>query len=202
MRRLALLAALAVAAPTLAQDASPEPEETVEAEIEGDLNGDGLADLATVTRREFERTLTVRLSYKSEVDFGLDAGEALPLEDTLLGPASLEIVRGVLKVDDLVGGTTAVASTRRYRYDAPTKRMRLIGLDATLYSRTYAHDGFEFSWNLLNGDLVTRELHLNEKGGDAAYDPIVERKSKRRAGTILLADTPDPETLIAELSGV
>ena len=39
--------------------------------------------------------------------------------------------------------------------------MRLIGMDATVYSRTFAHDGFEASWNLLNGDATTRELKLN-----------------------------------------
>ena len=201
MRRFGLLALMIVSQPVSAQDVPLDPDGDVEIQIEGDLNGDGLDDVVLVTRHDDDRALVVRLSYKSEVDFGLDAGETLPLEPTSLGPASLKISRGVLTVEDLTGGTTAIASTRRYRYDAPARRMRLIGLDATLYSRTFAHDGFDFSWNLLTGDLVTRELHQNEKGGDAAYDPIVEHNGKRQPAKVWLADSPDPQQLIAELSG-
>ena len=76
---------------------------------------------------------------------------------------------------------------------------RLIGLDATHYSRTFAHDGFEFSWNLLTGALITRELHLNKKGGDAAFDPIVERRRKRTSKPLMMEDAPDVEALMSEL---
>ena len=37
----------------------------------------------------------------------------LPLEPTSLGPGTLSIDGNVLKVEDLTGGTTAIASTRR-----------------------------------------------------------------------------------------
>ena len=104
-------------------------------------------------------------------------------------------------VKDLTGGTTAYSTTRRYRYDQAAGRMRLIGFDSTLYSRTYAHDGFELSWNLVTGKLITRELRLNEKGGDAAYDPIVEKATTRKSGKVWLSDTPDPETLMDEVRG-
>ena len=77
--------------------------------------------------------------------------------------------------------------------------MRLIGFDTTLYSRTYAHDGFELSWNLLTGKLVTRELRLNRKGGEAAYDKIVERVTRRKVGKLSLFHTPDPETLMEQV---
>lgn len=202
MRRLALPALLLAAAPAQAQDIALDPGEVLEVRAEGDLNGDGVDDIAYIVGTIDSRTLTVLLSVKHEFDFEFRQ-ERLPLEITLLGPGSLTIAPGTLTVEDLTGGTTAVASTRRYRYDKAEGRMRLIGLDATLYSRTFAHDGFEFSWNLLNGDLITRELHLNEGGGDAAYDPIVEKKGKRRTGEVWLADSPDPEQLIiSELGGV
>ena len=79
--------------------------------------------------------------------------------------------------------------------------MRLIGLDATLYSRTFAHDGFEASWNLLNGDAQTRELKLNRGGGDAAYQPGPESSFKRRVRAQWLSDAPDPETVLEEMRG-
>lgn len=203
MRRTALIAFLMLAAPSGAWAYDPllEPGEDIEVQLEGDLNADGLDDVAYVVRTDDTRTLTVLLSYRSEVDLGFELPETTELEPTLLGPASLTIEQGVLQVEDLAGGTTAIASTRRYRYDRAAKRLRLIGLDATLYSRTFAHDGFELSWNLLTGDLITRELRLNQGAGDAAYDPIVERRSKRRSGKVWLVDSPDPLALIDELSG-
>lgn len=72
------------------------------------------------------------------------------------------VKNSVLLLRDMTGGTTAVASTHRFRWDAKLGAMRLIGLDATLYSRTYAHDGQEPSWNLLTGSLVNRTLRLNK----------------------------------------
>lgn len=200
MRRLALPALLLAAAPAQAQDIALDPGEALEVRAEGDLNGDGVDDLAYIVGTIDSRTLTVLLSIKHEFDVEFRE-ERLPLEITLLGPGSLTITPGTLTVEDLTGGTTAVASTRRYRFDKAQGDMRLIGLDALLYSRTFAHDGYGLSWNLLTGDLITRELHLNEGGGDAAYDPIVERKAKRRSAKVWLAQSPDPETLISELSG-
>lgn len=204
MRRTALIAFLLLAAPTGAGAYDPplEPGEEIEVQLEGDLNADGLNDVAYVLRTEDTRKLVVLLSYRDEVNIDFELPETTELEPTLLGPASLAIEQGVLKVEDLAGGTTAINSIRRYRYDRGAKRLRLIGLDATLYSRTFAHDGFELSWNLLTGDLITRELHLNQGAGDAAYDPIAERRSKRRVGKVWLADSPDPQALIDELSGV
>lgn len=179
-----------------------EEGEEIEAQVDGDLNGDRRPDSAYVIRTEDNRRLYIVLSYATEVDIGFEAPEELELDPYPLGPADMAISRGVLVFKDLTGGTTAIASTRRYRFDKDGGHMRLIGLDATLYSRTYAHDGFELSWNYLTGDVITRELHLNTKGGDAAYDPIVEKKLKRPLPKFWLEDSPDPEQLIAELSGV
>jgi hypothetical protein len=75
----------------------------------------------------------------------------------------------------------------------------VIGLDATLYSRTFAHDGFEMNWNLINGDAVTRELKLNGTDSDAAYDQVEERRFKYRIQPQWLSDAPDPETMIEEM---
>lgn len=174
------------------------PGYEVEARVDGDLNGDGLGDIAYVAHSEDARALTVLLSVGHEVDFEYRP-EVLPLELTEFTPATLSLDGTVLKLEDMTGGTTAIASTRRFRYDDRGQRMRLIGLDATVYSRTFAHDGFEASWNLLNGDASARELRLDRGGGDAAYKPVRERSFKRRTRAQWLSDAPDPEIFLEEM---
>jgi len=192
---LLLLAAL----PAQAQEIVLEPGTELETRADGDLNGDDVNDIADVAFGEDSRTLTVLLSNRTgefDVEYVL---EALALEPTMLGPGALTIERGVLRFEDLTGGTTAVSSIRRFRYDATRKEMRMIGLDATIYSRTNAHDGFEMSWNLLNGDAVTRELRLVEGAGEDAYEKGQERRFKYRIRPQWLADSPDPETMLEEM---
>jgi len=200
MRRTALLWLALAWTPAAAQDIDLAPGTELEARVDGDLNGDGVDDIAYVAGDEDSRALTVLLSVRHEVDFEF-APEVLLLEPTMLGPGSLSIDGNVLRFEDLTGGTTAVSSTRRLRYDGARKRMRLIGLDAALYSRTHAHDGFEVSWNLLNGDTVTRVLRLDDGGGEEAYRPARERRFKRRIRAQFLSDAPDPETLLEESRG-
>jgi hypothetical protein len=170
----------------------------IETRVSGDLNGDGLEDAAYVAHNDDSRALTVLLSVKDEFSFDYRT-EVLVLEPTSLGPGSLTLDGNVLKFEDLTGGTTAVSSTRRFRYDGRGEHMRLIGLDATVYSRTYAHDGFETSWNLLTGDATARELKLNTGGGDAAYSPGPQHSFKRSTRALWLANSPDPETVLEEM---
>ena len=199
MRRTALFAFLLLAsAPAQAQDIELPPGTELERRADGDLNGDEVNDIAFIAGNENSRSLTVLLSARGEFDVDFTA-ETLELEPTLLGPGSLEIAGNVLTFRDLTGGTTAVASTRRYRYDGLRKRMRLIGMDATVYSRTNAHDGFEASWNLLNGDAVTRALRLVEGAGEDPYETGRERRFKHRVRPQWLADSPDPETMLEEM---
>lgn len=170
----------------------------IESRVSGDLNGDRLEDAAYVAHNADSRALTVLLSVRGEFDFQYRA-EVLLLDPAPLGPGTLSLEAGVITFEDLTGGTTAVSSTRRFRFDGRGKRMRLIGLDATVYSRTFAHDGFEASWNLLTGSATTRELRLDRSNGDAAYDPVRERSFTRRIRPQWLADAPDPETMLEEM---
>jgi hypothetical protein len=194
-----MLAALPIAAPALAQQATPEIKaqlakgEEVESVTSGDLNGDGQNDVVLIGRGEETRTVKAMLRLGGKlVTIG-----TLKLDSYPLGAADVSIAKGVLKITDLVGGTTAVNTVYRYRLaPAPKPRMRLIGLDATLYSRTYAHDGYELSWNLLTGDQITRDMKLNKKGGDAAYDPIIEKKGRKPSKPLFMEDTPDPNELL------
>jgi len=202
------LAALLLATPAAAQQSSPisddslkswlEKGEEVESRTDGDLNGDGQADTVLIGRGEETRTVKAMLLSKGEFDVDLVTVGTLKLDSYPLGAAEVRITKGVLKITDLVGGTTAVNTVYRYRLaPGPKPRMRLIGLDATLYSRTYAHDGLEISWNLLTGDYITREMKLNKSGkGDAAYDRIIEKKSKKPSKVLYMEDTPDPDELL------
>ena len=194
MRKIVPLLLVLTAA---AQDIQLPPGTELETRTDGDLNGDGVDDIAFLAGNEDSRSLTVLLSAKGEVDVDFTA-ETLELEPTMFGPGTLTIAGNVLTFEDLTGGTTAIASNRRFRYDGLRKRMRLIGLDATVYSRTNAHDGFETSWNLLNGDTITRELRLVEGAGEDAYENGRERRFKRRIRPQFLADSPDPETTLEE----
>ena len=188
MIRCAVSLAIVLASPAAGLEPVLDEGEELEVRLDADFNGDGLKDIAYVTRSEDGRNLVVSVAEH--------ATEYLPLETTPLGAGSLTFANGVLAFEDLTGGTTAYSTTRRYRYDDDDIRMRLIGFDTTLYSRTYAHDGFDLSWNLLTGKLITRELRLNRKGGAAAYEPTAERVTRRKSGKVWLFDTPDPEELL------
>ena len=207
--RAAALALLVTAAPATAQRvpiASPAElqnamaqDATVEVRVDGDLNGDGETDTAFVENGNDSRRLHVLLAYRTETDLGHDPAGSHDLDSSALGPAQLSVVKGVLVVKDLTGGTSAIEATYRYRWDAAAKKMRLIGLDASSYSRTFQHDTHEISWNLLTGDFVSRYMKLKPEGskGDEAYFDPVERKRKRPSRPLYLDSTPDPDALIS-----
>ncbi|HSF13054.1 MAG TPA: hypothetical protein VLA50_08785 [Erythrobacter sp.] len=198
MKRAALVLSL-IAAPVAVQE-GPQPfldeGESIEVELREDLNGDGVPDLAYIAAREQNRELRVVTTFVNAVEIGEHPAQILPLDPYPLGTAGLSVKGTVLVLDDLTGGTTAVASTHRFRWDGKLGAMRLIGLDATLYSRTFAHDGREASWNLLTGDLITRRLRLNTGEGDAAYDKVEEKRSKKRSPALGLEHSPSGDELL------
>ncbi len=214
MRSLGLIAALFLSGAAHAADrpAMPpitdamlndwlEPGEEIETRADGDLNGDGDADTAYVVASPDARTLHVMLSYRSEVDIGHSPAGELKLAPDRLGPAELTIGKGVLTIRDLTGGTTALSATYRYRPAATREgvRMRLIGLDSTVYSRTFAHDGDEMSWNVATGDTITSLLKVAATG-DGGYDKLHTRKFRQPVRTLYMEDTPDAEEELIRLT--
>jgi len=195
MLKTALVTAVAFAAlstPAAAIEPTVGAGETLETRLDADINGDGTADIAYVVNADAWRELRVVIAGRNGV-------EALDLGTDPLGTGELSLDGGVLKFVDLTGGTTAYASTRRYRYDGLRNRTRLIGLDVTLYSRTFAHDGYETSWNLLTGEGRAAELRLTEGAqDDRAYNKVHEVNFRRRTRPVWLTDTPDPETFLEE----
>ena len=191
----ALLAPAAYAAPAIPVRADAPPRFVpegwrVETQLEADYDGDGKFDIAMVVLNDDERWLLVAVGEgKGLRRIGLGEMDAYPL-----GDASLEAKKGVLVVNDLTGGTTAIASTYRYRYEAASGRMRLIGDDVELYSRTNAHGGISVSTNRLTGKRISQTSTIDEPGGERRFSK--ETVSKVPLAPIYLEDAPVPEDTV------
>ena len=209
----AALAALFATTPVLAGEppATPDPfamaadakdtgdfvgegvsQETV---LSGDFNADGETDNAIVARTEDRRVLLVLLGQKKGGFRRIGIGELDPYP---LGQAQLSAPKGVLVIEDLTGGTTAITSTYRYRYDKATDRMRLIGDDVSLYSRTWQHGTTTISTNRLNGKRITTVNDLvGEPGENAELGPDqVTHSTVPTEPKFYLDDAPTPDTTL------
>ena len=167
------------------------PGEEIEARVDGDLNGDGIIDTALVLAKDDDRAVRVFFRAERGIDHVLAGKFSLPAAP--LGAADLSVDKGVLVIRDLTGGTTATSAIYRFRSEATEPKMRLIGLDATFYSRTFAHDGAEMSWNLLTGDIITSRLKVAPDNSDRGYDKIGAKRARRPASILYMEDTHDPE---------
>jgi hypothetical protein len=173
--------------------------EEVEARINGDFNGDGEIDTAWIAAGPDGRTVHVHFALRKGADLHHVPAGSFALPSERLGPADLSVSKDVLVIRDLTGGTTALAATYRFRGDAAATRMRLIGLDARLYSRTFAHDGAKMSWNLLTGDLVTARLELTRSGDETAYREAGTKRVRRPIAVVDMESTPDAESELAAM---
>ena len=169
------------------------PGMELEKRLDADLNADGLTDIAFVARNEESRVLGVLFGFMEETDMGHSPAAKTELAVDALGPASLSAPKGVLVVEDLTGGTTAISSTYRYRYEAKSKRMRLIGDDVKLYSRTNAHGWQEISTNRLTGLQIRRSADLDDAG---EYVEKPEARSKVPTAPMYMENAPSPEATL------
>ena len=165
----------------------------LETRLDADLNGDRLTDVAFIARNDDRRVLGVLLAFSEAMDMGHTPSGRAELGIDPLGPAGLTAPRGVLVVEDLTGGTTAISSTYRYRYEAKSKRMRLIGDDVKLYSRTNAHGWQEISTNRLTGLQIRRSADLDDAG---EYVEQPETRGKVPTAPLYMEDAPAPETTL------
>ncbi|MGH8029597.1 MAG: hypothetical protein ACREO3_06665, partial [Arenimonas sp.] len=158
--------------------------------ISADFNADGETDVAMVARNEDRRVLLVLLGKK---EGGLRRIGIAELDPYPLGEAQLKAPKGVLVIEDLTGGTTAIQSTCRYRYDKATDRMRLIGDDASLYSRTWQHGTTTVSTNRLTGKRITTINDLVGEGENATLGPDkATRSTVPTESRIYLGEAPTP----------
>ena len=162
--------------------------------LNADVTGDGVADTIVVTAddKRFENKVTVMMQPRRRPGTveELEAVDSLQLELTPLGPPAVKVVKGVLVIENLAGGSTVrTAATYRYRFDAEEGRMRLIGLDA---ERTSSTSVVKFSWNALNGARIVRSGM--REGENIRYGP--ESKTTYKPGAVYMSLTPTPDELI------
>ena len=173
----------------------------IETQLDADFTGDGLVDVAAVMRDDDAETrkLVVQVGFRGDFDQGHGPVGEMAMEPYPLGAASLSVKRGVLLVEDLTGGTSAISSTYRFRYDETHNRMRLIGDDVSYYSRTNNHDALEISTNRLTGQRIRQVMKLNEDPApddDAAYLPQPEVRETIDKTPIWMEDAPLPEDTV------
>lgn len=160
----------------------------IETRLDEDVTGDGLRDLVFVARNEEVRVLKVMVSYAGEFDMGYEPVGEMRMGDAPLGAASLSVKKGVLIVEDLDGGTSAIQSLYRFRFDGKVNRMRLIGDDVSLYSRTNAHDSTSISTNRLTGVQLVKHSVVGADG----YTDQPEQKKKVSTAPVWMEDAPLP----------
>ncbi len=165
----------------------------LETRLDADFNGDGLMDTAYVTRVPDEwRKLAVQMGYVAETDMGHDPVGEAAMDVHPLGMAALVFKKGVLVVEDLAGGTSAISSTYRYRYDKAEHRMRLIGDDVMYYSRTDQHDRTEISTNRLTGQRTRQRFRLT--GEEYAPEPMLQETVPKVP--LYMEDAPLPDVTL------
>lgn len=181
---------IAPPSPTEEELAAYMPDDAkIETRLEADVTGDGMADVVFVAANDEVRVLKVMMAYVDEFNTGHEPIGEAALETYPLGSASLSVKKGVLLVEDLTGGTTAIQSLYRYRFDPKARRMRLIGDDVTLYSRTNAHDSTRISTNRLTGaQTVTRSVV-----GEDGYTDQPAQKKTVPTRPVYMEDAPTPE---------
>lgn len=160
----------------------------VEARVDADFTGDGFVDAAAIAVKDDVRVLVVVASSSR----GLVKLGQTEMDPGPLGTAQMTVARGVLIVEDLTGGTTALSSTYRWRYDPAARKMRLIGDDVSLYSRTWAHDGKDISTNRLTGVQIVTLQKLKGRGGNASYVPGKPIRKAVSRDPIYMGGEPSP----------
>lgn len=165
---------------------------TIETRLDADITGDGLRDIVAVGRSEEERRLVVLVAYSWDTDMGYRPVGSMAMDISPLGQARLSVKAGVVIVEDLTGGTTAISSLYRFRYEKQTDRMRLIGDDVTLYSRTAVHGSVEVSTNRLTGMQIAKRSEVRGKGENASLVPGKPAIKRVPRAPIYMEDAPDP----------
>ena len=145
-------------------------------------------DSVFIANSEGKPVLTVMMSCADEVNRGQEPIGEVELETFPSGAADLRFEKGVLIVEDLTGGTTAISALYRYRFDKAQHRMRLIGDDVMQNSRTNAHDSLKVSTNRLTGKSISQFRRLkNDEYVDQT--PVTKKIS---AQVLYMEDAPKP----------
>lgn len=164
----------------------------VYSEAEGDLNGDGLADHAltfSLNTEDKEKLnpensdsfeappyIVAILFAKKNGGFKRFAvnGQLYPMADD--GPLDLKIAGGALTTNQNYHDVDATDVTFRFRYDASSNKMMLIGFELEHYSRLNNKEGYKTSENYLTGERIEMEKAFDRRKKDYAYN--VSKRSR------------------------
>jgi hypothetical protein len=163
-----------------------------ESETSGDLDRDGRPDLVLILVSPEGEHRVLAAGRGTPQGFRKIGEAALPPHPLQAAVVAIND-RGVLSVEDLVGGATAIQTTYRFRYDAQSGRVRLVGLDAVHFSRAGLHDVTRVSINYATGERVDQ---LDKRLDDGTFEPQKARRRKGRSAVLYMENTPDPTTLL------
>ncbi len=148
---------------------------TVETQARGDLNGDGVADLAAVLVQDDqvqgddqpERAMIVILSY-GKAKFTLAGTNDTIFQCKGCGGVKegvgISIKKGVIIATQSSGSREFASETWRFRYDSPKRRFIIIGNDLETWDGLEGA-GTNESSNYLTGQKIT-ENYLYDENGD------------------------------------
>jgi hypothetical protein len=148
---------------------------SIESKIRGDLDGNGLEDsVLALIERPRSGTDPGSRHRKLVVLAAIDDGSIsqIGLNKTLLrcyecfgamgGGPELSIKNGVLIVDQLVGSRFTTQGVWRFRFDAKSRRMRLIGLDLRRTDRGEGTGTFD-STNYLTAKRIVETFRYDQQ---------------------------------------
>lgn len=165
----------------------------LETRLDTDLSGDGLIDTVLVVRGDNWRTLKVLVAANDGSVTGHPLAGEMALDPLPISDARLSESKGVLIVEDVYGDASAIASIYRYRYERGERRMRLIGDEVQVYSRTEGHDSLKITTNRLTGQRVREVGKLGDNGKYVQRSPLRESVS---TDPIYMEQAPAPEAIL------
>lgn len=167
----------------------------VESQVSGDLNGDGVADIAAVlvegksSADDRQRGLIVlqAIAGKGYSVLGSN-GKMLQCQGCggVKDGVNVNVKNGVLIVSQFSGSREYSVSTWRFRLDAASQRLQLIGLDEE-EADGMVGKGSTVSTNLLTGQQISESYQYDEKRDRKVI--LSSKKSKVTKGGTLLEDT-------------
>ena len=164
---------------------------SIEARLDADLDGDGMKDVVVVARSDTDRVLKAFAAYSSETDNGFDPLGEMRMSYAPLAKTALRMLRGVVVVTDTDAAATSIDATWRFRFERQrdgSGRMRLIGDDLRVHSRTGAHDSTTVSTNRLTGERIVQVATPGPKGD--VKQPA--KTSKVSSKPLYMEDAPTP----------
>lgn len=169
----------------------------LEARLDADLTGDGLAELVYVAADSSERVLGVIEGGGNPARLGASLLGEAGLAAAQTSSVSLDLDNRQLLVEQFAGEGRVSVSSYRYRYDASARQMQLVALSVEQYSDVAGQGTTRISWDLGSGEyVVVRSEPVTFDNGQEAYVYGPESRTFRPSAPISLSGTPDPLAML------